>query len=423
MDKSFDVRGLVILIRCVEVWLAALDRRFGELSPPERLLMGPGPANVEPRVLRAMALPVVGYFDPFLFEVMEEIKELLRYVFRTRNELTLPVSGTGSAGMEAVIYNLVERGDEVVVGVNGFFGARMAEMVERAGGKAIGVKTSLGKPIAAEAVEEALKNSNAKLVALVHGETSTGVLQNLEKISRIVRSYGALLVVDAVTTLGGCELEVDKLGIDACYSCSQKCLSCPPGLAPITLSERAMEKIRERKSKVQSWYLDIGLIEKYWMGAERSYHHTPPVSMLYGLREGLRVVYEQGIERRWEQHRINSEALVAGLEAMNLELLVEKEHRLPPLIAVKIPDGIQDQAVRKQLINEYGIEIGGGLGELKGRIWRIGVMGVNAREKNIIYLLSSLEKVLAAEGYGVKLGKACEAASIFYNGLVHRQTT
>ena len=382
---------------------------YSSSFPPERLLLGPGPSNVEPRVYQAMSMPVVGYTDPFLYGVLDEIQELLRYVFQTNNRLTLPISGTGSAGMEMVVQNLVEKDDEVIVVAAGFFGDRFAEMVKRAGGKVILIEVEWGKAVEAEKIENALKNSNANMVMVVHGETSTGVLQPLKEIAKVAREYDALLIVDAVTTLGGAELRVDELGIAACYSCSQKCLSCPPGLAPITFSEKAYEKISNRETKPMSWYLDVRLVEKYWSG-DRVYHHTPPVSMLYALREALRIVKEEGIENRWERHRRNGEALARGLEALGLELLVEPRYRMPQLITVKIPDGISDAEVRKELLEKYNIEIGGGLGAFKGKIWRVGLMGYNSNIRNVVYFLSILEKVLRSRGMKIKEGEAVKEA-------------
>ena len=277
-------------------------KHYKELAPPQRILLGGGPNDTDPRVLKAMISHPVGHLDPYFLEIMDDTMDLLRYVFRTRNKFCLPLSGTGSAGMESAICNIVEEGDEVVVGVNGFFGQRLSDIVTRYGGKSIEVKEDWGKSIKAEEVEKALSQSNAKAVAIVHVETSTGVLQPLEKISRIAKQYGALLLVDAVTSLGGCELDIDKLGIDICYSVSQKCLSCPPGLAPITVNERAFDVIHNRRTRVQSWYFDFSLIQDYWSNSRR-YHHTAPVSMIYGLREALRIVHEEGLEERWRRHR------------------------------------------------------------------------------------------------------------------------
>ena len=385
-----------------------MEKKYGELAPPSRILLGPGPSNVDPRVLRAMSMPPVGHLDPYFLEIMDEVMELLRYVFRTKNRFTIPISGTGSAGMEACLVNLVGQGDEVVVGVNGFFGQRMSEIVKRCGGTPIEVRENWGEALKAESVEDALANSNAKLVALVHAETSTGVLQPLEKISKIAKRYGALLLADTVTSLGGVELEIDQHGVDISYSGTQKCLNCPPGLSPITLNEKAAEFVKDREGKIQSWYLDLNLIEKYWE-EDRVYHHTAPISMIYALREALRIIYEEGLEERWKQHLKSSQALIRGLNAMGLETLSTR-NRLPSLTAVKIPEGVSDVNVRRSLLNDFNIEIGGGLGELKGKIWRIGLMGINACERNVILVLEALERALRKEGLPVKPGEGVAAA-------------
>jgi len=312
--------------------------------------------------------------------------------------------------MESAICNLVERGDDVVVCVKGFFGERIKEMATRCGGNPIIVEAEWGKPIKKEDVERALSESNAEVVAIVHAETSTGVIQPLKEISRIVHQYDALLLVDAVTSLGGCELDVDGYGIDVCYSASQKCLNCPPGLAPITANEKAMEKIRNRETKVQSWYLDLSAIEKYWIENNRVYHHTAPILLVYALRESLRLLYEEGLEARWQRHLINAEALISGLEALNLEIHADEEHRCPAIIAVRVPEGIKDQNVRRILLEEFNITISGGLGKLKGKLWRIGLMGINSCERNVILVLEALEQALKREGHPVKLGAGVEAA-------------
>lgn len=385
-----------------------------ELNPPARLLLGPGPSNVDPRVLRAMTSPVVGHLDPYFLEVMDDTMELLRYAFRTKNKLTVPISGTGSAGMEASLCNVVEPGDEVIVGVNGFFGDRMAEVASRCGGKVIRVEQDWGKAIGREQVEAALKSSKASVVAVVHAETSTGILQPLDELSKITHEYGALLVADAVTSLGGCELDNDDLGLDVCYSCSQKCLSCPPGLAPITFSDKAIEKVLNRKTKVQSWYFDVSLLEKYWSEG-RIYHHTAPISMIYGLREALRIVHEEGIENRWKRHRRNSQAFIAGIEAMGLKMHAERQNRLPSLNSVSIPPGVPDRNVRGTLLNDFNIEFGGGLGALSGKLWRVGLMGVNSTEKTVILALEALERALRKEGHRLAAGEGVRAAIEFFS--------
>lgn len=372
-------------------------KHYKELAPPQRILLGGGPNDTDPRVLKAMISHPVGHLDPYFLEIMDDTMDLLRYVFRTRNKFCLPLSGTGSAGMESAICNIVEEGDEVVVGVNGFFGQRLSDIVTRYGGKSIEVKEDWGKSIKAEEVEKALSQSNAKAVAIVHVETSTGVLQPLEKISRIAKQYGALLLVDAVTSLGGCELDIDKLGIDICYSVSQKCLSCPPGLAPITVNERAFDVIHNRRTRVQSWYFDFSLIQDYWSNSRR-YHHTAPVSMIYGLREALRIVHEEGLEERWRRHKESSLALIKGIESLGLQMFVS-EHRAPSLNSVTVPNPVSDANVRGTLLDRFNIEIGGGLGVLKGKIWRIGLMGFSSNQKNVNLVLGALEEVLRGEGF------------------------
>ena len=382
---------------------------YGQLNPPERTLMGPGPSDVHPRVYRAMAAPIVGHLDPEFLKVMEETKELLRYVFETKNRLTIPMSGTGSAGMETCICNLLEPGDRAVVCINGVFGTRMKDVIERTGATPVVVNAEWGKPIAPEEVRNALKDCGAKLVGIVHAETSTGVLQPLEEISEISKEYGALLVVDAVTSLGGCPVQVDERKIDVVYSGTQKCLSCPPGLAPVTFNDRAMEAVRARKTKVQSWYLDLTMIEQYW-GEERVYHHTAPISMNYALREALMLIHEEGLESRFERHRGGHQALVAGVEAMGLGMLVEETYRLPTLNTVRIPERVDDAAVRRHLLERFNLEIGGGLGPLKGQVWRIGLMGHSCTPENVVLCLTALEDALRAQGRKVPEGAGVKAA-------------
>ena len=386
------------------------EKAYGELRPPERLLLGAGPSNVDPRVSKALISPLVAHLDPYFLEVMDETVELLRYTFQTRNHITLPISGTGSAGMESAICNVVERGDEVIVCVNGFFGERMKEMVLRCGGKPITVEAEWGNIIAKEDVERALSESKAEAVTIVHAETSTGILQPLKEISRLVHQYGALLVVDAVTSLGGCELSVDEYDIDLCYSASQKCLNCPPGLAPISASVKTMERIRNRETKVQSWYLDLSTIEKYWLENNRIYHHTAPILLVYALRESLRFLYEEGLEKRWRRHAQNSAALIRGVEALGLNMHAQEEYRCPAINAIKVPETVEDQKVRGTLREEFNITVSGGLGKLKGQLWRIGLMGINSSERNVILVLEALELALKREGYPVKLGTGVAAA-------------
>jgi alanine-glyoxylate transaminase/serine-glyoxylate transaminase/serine-pyruvate transaminase len=377
-------------------------KTYSELRPPERLLLGAGPSNVDPRVLKALTSPIVAHLDPYFLSVMDETVELLRYAFETKNHITLPISGTGTAGMESAICNVVEKGDNVIACVNGFFGERMKEMVGRCGGTPITVEAEWGEIIKKEDVEEALSESDAEVVTIVHAETSTGILQPLKEISKVVDEYDALLVVDAVTSLGGCELNVDEYGIDVCHSASQKCLNCPPGLAPITASEKAMEQIRNRKTKVQSWYLDLSTIEEYWLENNRVYHHTAPILLVYALREALRLLYDEGLEPRWRRHEKNGEALTCGLEALGLTLHVEEEYRCPAITAVRVPENVEDQNVRRTLREEFNITVSGGLGRLTGRLWRIGLMGINSTERNVIVALEALEHALKKEGYLVK---------------------
>jgi alanine-glyoxylate transaminase/serine-glyoxylate transaminase/serine-pyruvate transaminase len=386
----------------------------GEFTPPARLLLGPGPSLVHPRVLAAMAMPLLGHLDPAFVAMMEDVKTLLRLVFATTNALTFPVSGTGSAGMEACIVNLVEPGDEVVVGVNGVFGTRLAEVVERAGGVAVRVEATWGTVVRAEQVEAALGACRRpKLVALVHAETSTGAWQPLPDAARLAHDHGALFLADCVTSLGGVPVEIDAWGVDAAYSGTQKCLSCPPGLAPVTFGARAREVLRTRKTRVQSWYLDVTLLEKYW-GEERVYHHTAPISMNYALREALRLVAEEGLPARFARHRRNHEALAAGLAALGLALAAEQGHRLPMLNAVTVPEGVDEARVRARLLNEHGIEIGGGLGPMKGEVWRIGLMGESSRAAHVLTVLGALELVLRGEGQTVAPGVALAAAQAAY---------
>lgn len=387
-----------------------------EFLPPQRLLLGPGPSLVHPRVLRALATPLVGHLDPAFLMVMNDIQALLRNVFRTTNRFTIAVSGTGSAGMEAAVVNLVEPGDSVIVGVNGLFGTRLATVVERCGGKAIRVEAPWGHIVEPDTIQQALRRSGpVKAVALVHAETSTGVWQPIEPIGRQCREHGALLIVDAVTSLGGVPVEVDQWGIDACYSATQKCLSCPPGLAPLTLSDRALTAIKARRTPCQSWYLDLALVADYWSDGTRAYHHTAPISMLYALREALRLVEEEGLPARFVRHRLNSEALVVGLSELGLTPLPSADHRLPMLTCVTLPAQIDDVTVRAQLLQTFGIEIGGGLGPLKGKVWRIGLMGESCTEANVLTLLNALEEILFRSGGLSTPGAALQAAARAYS--------
>lgn len=393
-----------------------MGKEYGQLRPGYRLLLGPGPVETSPRVLRAMSSNMLGHLDPQFLEFMNETMELLRKVFQTKNQLTLPMSGTGSAGMETALVNLIEPGDKVIICVHGVFGQRMRDIAGRCGAEVISVESPFGRPIEPESVKKAFeKAGKVKLVAVVHAETSTGILQPLTEISRIAKQYGALFVVDAVTSLGGVELKVDEWGIDACYSGTQKALSCPPGLAPVTFNDRAAEVINKRKAKVQSWYLDLSMIQSYW-GKERFYHHTAPINMIYGLREALQIVLEEGLEARFARHKQNSEAFIKGIEAMGLSMIAPQGYRLPTLNAVRIPDGVEDVGVRKHLLDKYGIEIGGGLGDFKGKAWRVGLMGESSKRNNVVLLLAALADGMGQQGHNADVGSAIQAALKVYNG-------
>lgn len=382
------------------------------LSVPHRILLGPGPSPVDERILAAMSQPLLGHLDPQFLKIMDEIQELLRYVFQTKNRLTIPISGTGSAGMEAALVNLLEPGERAIICVNGVFGERMLDIASRTGAEVVPVRAEWGTPIDVNHIEDSLKNHPACLVAIVHAETSTGVLQNLDGLAEMVHGHGALLLVDAVTSLGGHPVKVDERGIDACYSGTQKCLGAPPGLSPITFSERAVERIRKRKQKVQSWYLDMSMVEKYW-GAERTYHHTAPISMNYALRESLAIVREEGLEARWLRHELNHRAFVAGVEAMGLQMFVAPESRLWSLNAVSIPEGADDARIRSRLLERHNIEIGGGLGPMKGKVWRVGLMGSGSTRENVLGVLGALQESLGEQGLYCPSGLA--AAEAVYN--------
>jgi alanine-glyoxylate transaminase/serine-glyoxylate transaminase/serine-pyruvate transaminase len=362
-------------------------------NPPIRTLLGPGPSPVSPRVLAALALPVVGHLDPKFLEIMDQSMAMLREVFQNKNRLALPMSGTGSAGMETCFVNLVEPGDAVLIGVNGVFGTRMVDVAQRCGAQVDTVEAEWGTALDAQKFKDALGKKQYKVAAVVHAETSTGVLQPLDDIAEMVRESGALLMVDTVTSLGGAPVRVDELGIDACYSGTQKCLGCPPGLSPVTFSERAVEVIRKRKTKVQSWYLDLSMIEKYW-GSERIYHHTAPISMNYALHEALRIVLEEGLEKAWQRHRQVHETFVREMRKLELEPAVAESIRAPMINTVKVPEGVDDPKVRQRLYDDFDIEIGAGLGPLKGKIWRVGLMGHGARVENIEILSNALKQLL-----------------------------
>jgi alanine-glyoxylate transaminase/serine-glyoxylate transaminase/serine-pyruvate transaminase len=356
--------------------------------------MGPGPSDVAPSVLRAMSQPLVGHLDPVFVKMMEEIKAMLRAVFRTKNDLTFPISGTGSAGMEFCCVNLIEPGDEVIIGVNGVFGTRMCDVAERCGAKVTKVEAPWGRIIEPRQIADALKQTpHPKFVAIVHAETSTGALTPVAEISQLAHAAGALFLLDAVTSLAGCPVAIDEWQVDAVYSGTQKCLSAPPGLSPVSLSPQALEVARSRRKKVQSWYLDVNLLSSYW-GQERVYHHTAPISMNYGLHEALRLVLLEGLEARWQRHEQNHLALKAGLAEMGLSIVSQEGHQLWQLNAVGVPEGVDELAVRKQLLADYNIEIGAGLGPLKGKIWRVGLMGATSQRENVDKVLGALRAIL-----------------------------
>ncbi len=384
--------------------------------PPRRTLMGPGPSDVNPRILEAMSRPTIGHLDPAFIGMMEEIKDLLRYAFQCDYDLAMPVSAPGSAGMETCFVNLVEPGDKVVVCQNGVFGGRMKENVERAGGTPVMVEDPWGQPVDPNKVEDALKaNPDACILAFVHAETSTGAQSDARTLAEIARRHDCLTIVDTVTSLGGSELRVSEWGLDAVYSGSQKCLSCTPGLSPVTFSERALERVRNRSHKVQSWFLDLNLVLGYWGGdGKRAYHHTAPINALYGLHEALVILEEEGIENAWVRHERNHEALRAGFEAMGLSFVVPEGARLPQLNAVSIPDGVDDALVRSRLLEEYNLEIGAGLGALAGKVWRIGLMGHASNRTNVLFCLGALDAVLTDMGAPIESGVAVAAARDAY---------
>jgi alanine-glyoxylate transaminase / serine-glyoxylate transaminase / serine-pyruvate transaminase len=367
--------------------------QYTDLNTSPRVLLGPGPSTVHPRVLRAMAHPLVGHLDPQFIALMNEVQDMLRLVFQTENKVTVPVSGTGSAAMEASLCNFIEPGDPVLIGVCGYFGERLCEMASRYGAVVRRIDRSPGEVFDVGEFEAELKKEPAKLVAMVHAETSTGALQPMEGMADVVHRYGGILVIDCVTSLGGVPVKIDEWDVDVAYSCSQKCLGAPSGLGPLTVGPRALEVLHARKTPVANWYLDLSLLARYW-GTERTYHHTAPISMNYALREALRMVIEEGLEARFARHRANAELLWEGLEALGLELLVPRDHRLPPLTTVKLPDGTDELAIRKELLHTYNIEIAGGLGATKGRAWRIGLMGYSSQPQNVLMLLAALERLL-----------------------------
>ncbi len=391
------------------------SKKISSFHPPQRTLMGPGPSEINPRVLAAMSVPAIGYLDPVFVDMMEELKSLLRYTFQTNNMLTFPVSGPGSVGMEMCFVNMVEPGDKVIVGRNGVFGGRMIENVERTGGKAIVVEDDWGKPVDPNKIEDALKkNPDAKIVAFVHAETSTGCESDAKTIGEIARKHGALTIMDAVTSIAGTPVRTDEWGIDAVYSASQKCLSCTPGLAPVSFSDRVIEKVKARKAKGQSWFMDLGLLLGYWGETTRTYHHTAPTNSLFALHESLLVLREEGLENSWARHMRHHLALKAGLEALGLKYLVQEGSRLPQMNAVYCPTGVDEALVRRTLLTEYNLEIGAGLGPLAGKIWRFGLMGYSCKPENVLLCLSALESLLADLGMPIEVGQAEVAAHHAY---------
>ena len=381
-----------------------------ELQPSQKVLLGPGPSTVHPRVLQALSLPVMGHLDPAFFQVMDDVCEMLRMVFHTTNSMTVPISSTGTGAMETACANIIEPGDSMLVCRNGYFGIRLADIAERCGATVHVMDTPWGKAVDPQMLKDELKKRpGLKAVGVVHAETSTGVLSDMKELVDVIHESGALAIVDAVTSLGGHEVRMDDWGIDVCYSATQKCLGAPPGLAPISLSPAAMDVVAKRPSKVQSFYFNLKDLEAYW-NQTRAYHHTSPINMTYALREALRMVMEEGQENRINRHARVAAALRAGAEALGLSLLAEEGHRLNPLTTLSIPEGIEDAKVRRALLNDYDIEIGGGLGEFASKAWRVGLMGESARERNVFALLSALETILSKEGYEVAFGASLSAA-------------
>ena len=384
----------------------------GSFQPPKRHLMGPGPSDVHERILDAMARPTIGHLDPAFVEMMEQIKEMLRYTFQTKNELTIPLSGPGSVGMESCFVNLIEPGDKVIVCQNGAFGGRMKENIERVGAVPIHIEDDWGQVVDAEKVSDALnQNPGTKAVAFVHAETSTGAQSDAKTICGLARDSDALSIVDCVTSLAGTPVLVDDWGADAVYSGSQKCLSCMPGISPLTISDRAAEVVRSRNKKGQSWFMDLTLVMGYWGdGGSRAYHHTAPINPLYGLHESLLMLKEEGLENAWDRHALMHRALHAGIEAMGLEFLVDPDDRLPQLNAINVPEGVDEAAVRSYLLAEYGLEIGAGLGALAGKVWRVGLMGHSARKENVFLFLAAIEDALSRQGAEISEGAGVAAA-------------
>ncbi|MHB8524615.1 MAG: pyridoxal-phosphate-dependent aminotransferase family protein [Candidatus Acidiferrales bacterium] len=392
-----------------------MNSPIGELLPPTRLMLTPGPSCIDPRVYRAMSTPIVGHLDPWFLEMMGDVQVLLRQVFQTQNRLTFPISASGSGGIEAAVLNPLEVGDEAIICVNGVFSERMALIAERTPAKIIRVEAPYGKPCDPDDVRRAGKGKKIKILGVTHGESSTSVVTNLDNMRKVADELGALLIVDTVSTLGGMPVDVDKTKIDICFSGSQKALSAPPGMSPITVNARTEEVLRARKAPVQSWYFDLTTTMNYW-GKERTYHHTAPISLVFALREALRIVLEEGLPARWERHRENRDALVAGIEAMGLELFVENPvDRQVTVTGIKVPHGIDDAKVRGQLLDEFNIEIGGGFGPIKGKLWRVGLMGYGCQKNNVLVFLAALEKCLLDQGFRLSSGAGVGAAIRSYS--------
>ena len=392
-----------------------MTQQIGELNPPVRLMLTPGPSSIDPRVYRAMATPLVGHMDPWFRGCMDETQVLLRQIFQTENRIALPLSASGSGGIEASVLNALEEGDEAIVAVNGVFSERMYEIATRASSKVTKVEAPYGKPVDPEHVRRAGKGKKIRMIGLAQGETSTGVLTKIDAFRKVADELGALLVVDTVASLAAVPLHVDRERVDICFSGSQKAISAPPGMSPITVSSVAEEVFRNRKTKVQSWYFDLTTAMNYW-GKDRLYHHTPPISLIFALREAMRLVVEEGLETRWERHRLNQLALISGLEAMGLKLLVENpSDRLPTVTAVMIPSGVNDETLRNQLLDEFNIEIAGGFGPIKGKIWRVGLMGYCSQKTNVVLFLAALEKCLIDQGFRVGSGAGVGAAVKSYS--------
>jgi alanine-glyoxylate transaminase/serine-glyoxylate transaminase/serine-pyruvate transaminase len=384
------------------------------LEAPLRKLMGPGPLDIHPRVYQALTTPIIGYLDPAYLKILDQVGDQLRKVFQTRNRATNAAPGTGTSGMEACVANLIEPGDKILVCVHGYFGDRLRQMVERQEAQITLITEEWGRPIDPHKVEAAMKANSFKVITLVHAETSTGVLQPMDDIVKLADKYGVMIILDTVTSLGGVEVKMDEWGLDAAYSCSQKCIGCPPGLSPVSFSDRAVEAVKNRTHPVRSWYLDITLLEKYW-GSERVYHHTSSSTLNYALLEALRLIEEEGLQNRFDRHLENHRALVAGVEALGLEMLVSPEFRLPTLNTIRIPEGIDDIELRRYLLETFNLEIGGGLGALKGKVWRVGLMGHSSSAANVLFFLSAISRALAIQRHKTDLAAGIDAAMTVLN--------